>query len=85
MYCSIQEVERKIATKGFMTSLKVNVDKSDIVEKYLYDLVKEPYNRPIKTAYKITINQCFRENKKVKKNQYSIGTVGYYDFLRKDY
>lgn len=39
------------------------------------------FERPNKTAYKISIHRSYRENGKVKKKQASIGTMSYYDLL----
>lgn len=47
--------------------------------KYGYKYSIEKFERPIKTAYKITIHQSYRENGKVKKKQLYVKTIGYYD------
>ena len=39
------------------------------------------FDRPIRKAYKISIHKSYRENGKVKKKQYSICTMSYYDII----
>ena len=47
--------------------------------KYLYRKTGEIFERPIKKAYKISIHDSYRENGKVKKKQWSICTISYYE------
>ncbi|MBD8025552.1 hypothetical protein H9636_02660 [Ureibacillus sp. Re31] len=48
---------------------------------YGYTFSNERFERPILDAYKISIHHSYRENGKVKKKQWSICTMGYYDLL----
>lgn len=84
MYCVIQEVElKKENTYGAYKELEVYTNKyiSDNVETvwYGYRHAGERFKRPIKKAYKISIHKSYRENGKVKKKQWVICTMSYYD------
>lgn len=81
LYCVVQERERKTFSKGKSKGLVVNACKINNQEFYSYTRSEERFQRPIKTAYKVTLHSSYRENKKVKKRQYSICTIGYYDFV----
>ena len=81
MYCVIQEVNRKTPSKGNPKRLEVDTYTINNKIIYSYYYSEETFERPIKKAYKITIHHSFRENQKVKKKQYSICTIGYYDFV----
>ncbi|PWL52076.1 hypothetical protein KQH81_07025 [Clostridium cadaveris] len=86
MYCVIQEIKVKKANSyGASKELKVSELKwfSDGVEhcKYEYTYSDERFERPIKKAYKISIHQSYRENGKVKKKQWSLCTMNYYDII----
>ncbi|MGE7673071.1 hypothetical protein ACQKMV_05715 [Lysinibacillus sp. NPDC094403] len=48
---------------------------------YGYTYSDERFERPILDCYKISIHKSYRENGKVKKKQWVICTMGYYDFL----
>ena len=48
---------------------------------YGYTYSDERFERPVLDAYKISIHKSYRENGKVKKKQWVICTMGYYDFL----
>ncbi|MGA3598602.1 hypothetical protein [Lysinibacillus agricola] len=48
---------------------------------YGYTYSDERYERPVLDAYKISIHKSYRENGKVKKKQWVICTMGYYDFI----
>lgn len=81
----IQEIERKTESLGSSKSLKVHTTTTTtngVAEvRYGYIHSDERFTRPIKKAYKISIHKSYRENGKVKKNQYSVCTIGYYDFV----
>ncbi|POZ56420.1 hypothetical protein LYSIN_01203 [Lysinibacillus sphaericus] len=49
--------------------------------KYSYKYSEEKFERNELDAYKISIHHSYREDGKVKKKQWAIGTVGYYDFI----
>ncbi|WP_373205849.1 hypothetical protein [Clostridium tertium] len=84
MYCVIQEVELKKENnygeykelEAYYTSLVI-----DGVEggTYGYRYTGDRFKRPIKKAYKISIHKSYRENGKVKKKQWVICTMSYYD------
>lgn len=83
MYCVIQEVElKKENTNGAYKELEVYTNKYIInnIETvwYGYSFVGERFKRPIRKAYKVSIHKSYRENGKVKKRQWVIGTMDYY-------
>ena len=81
----IQEIETKKANK--------NGHAKEIITKYLpmsingedmghwwYYYGEDKFERPVKKAYKISIHHSYRDNGKVKKKQFVLATVNYYDF-----
>ena len=84
MYCVIQEVElKKENTFGAYKELEayyfsLTIDGIDHGH-YSYRYTEDRFKRPIKKAYKVSIHKSYRENGKVKKKQWVIGTMGYYD------
>lgn len=86
MYCVIQEVElKKENTYGEYKELEVYYTSwvIDGVEggTYGYRYTGGRFKRPIKKAYKISIHKSYRENGKVKKKQWVICTMSYYDIV----
>lgn len=84
MYCVIQEVElKKENTYGEYKELEAYFTSwvIDGVEggTYGYRYTGDRFKRPIKKAYKISIHKSYRENGKVKKKQWVICTMRYYD------
>lgn len=79
MYCVIQEIERKTEDLGSPKELEVYTWSFCGETVYDYRHSSEKFQRPIKKAYKISLHKSYRENGKVKKKQYSITTMGYYD------
>lgn len=79
MYCVIQEIERKNESLGNPKELEVDYLSISGNKFYNYGYSSERFIRPIKKAYKISIHKSYREDGKVKKKQYSITTMGYYD------
>ena len=84
MYCVIQEVElKKENTYGKYKELEAYYTSwvIDGVETgtYGYRYAGDRFKRPIKKAYKISIHKSYREDGKVKKKQWVICTMGYYD------
>lgn len=79
MYCVIQEIERKTEVSGGPKELEVYTWGYGEETVYAYRYSSERFQRPIKKAYKISIHKSYREDGKVKKKQYSITTMGYYD------
>lgn len=84
MYCVIQEIERKkpdvngepLEIKPYESSFTIGGQPN---VTYGYSMSEERCQRPIRTAYKISIHRSYRENGKVKKQQVAICTMGYYD------
>ncbi|WP_369901806.1 hypothetical protein [Bacillus manliponensis] len=83
MFCVIQEIEtRKGSISCTFEHLEVTETKwSDGPTIYGYRTAGERFKRPIKKAYKISIHHSYREQGKVKKKQWVITTMGYYDLL----
>lgn len=84
MYCVIQEVERKRKNQnGYPKELKSEYMQMSIngqdESHYWHHYSEERFERDIKKAYRITIHESYRENGKVKKKQFGICTVDYYD------
>ena len=86
MYCVIQEIElKKENTYGEYKELEAYYTSwaIDGVEggTYSYRYTGDRFKRPIKKAYKISIHKSYRENGKVKKKQWVICTMSYYDIV----
>lgn len=90
MFCVIQEIQRKKQPKdGDYKEYEVqsctlrNMDGDVLKTYYSYYPTYSAgnFSRPIKTAYKISIHQSYREGGKVKKRQYAIGTIDYYSLI----
>lgn len=84
LYCVIQEVERKRKNQnGYPKELKSEYMRMSIQGQdeshYWHTYSSERFERDIKKAYRITIHESYRENGKVKKKQFGICTVDYYD------
>lgn len=84
LYCVIQEVERKRKNQnGYPKELKSEYMRMSIQGQdeshYWHTYSDECFEREIKKAYRITIHESYRENGKVKKKQFGICTVDYYD------
>lgn len=92
MYCYIQEIQMKssnsigcgkelivTATEWFMGGVSY--------KNYGYTDSDEKFERPIKTAHKISIHdKSYRDkNSKVKKKQYYLATIKYYEFIEYGY
>lgn len=85
MFCVIQEIETKKPNKnGYSKELKSEYMKMSCNGKdmshYWYCFSAEKFERPIKKAYRISIHHSYRENGKIKKKQFVLCTVNYYDF-----
>lgn len=86
MYCVIQEIElKKYNEYGAYKELEVYKREMKIGNQeyisYNYRYTGGRFDRPIRKAYKISIHKSYRENGKVKKKQYSICTMSYYDII----
>jgi hypothetical protein len=85
MFCVIQKVVNKKpnaygAAKEIIAK-PVSFTIGDNPVKYTYSYSEEKFERPIKDAYKISIHKSYREDGKVKKKQWSICTMSYYDLI----
>jgi hypothetical protein len=85
MYCVIQKIiNKKPDSLGYYKELTVSSTSfgfsgQPLKTKYSYTYSNERFERPIKDAYKISIHKSYRENGKVKKKQWVICTMSYYD------
>lgn len=86
MYCVIQKIENKRPNIGGgakelkVSEFKFNIGDGKPETKYDY-IMTGKFERPIKTAYRISIHKSYRENGKVKKKQWVICTMSYYDLV----
>lgn len=85
MYCVIQQVQLKKPNRyGAYRELTVERDGWTINGKpplWRYRQTGERFERPHLDAYKISLHQSYREGGKVRKRQYSIRTMSYYDIV----
>lgn len=87
MYCVIQKIfNKKCNSLGEAKELKVDsstliIDGISQRTKYYYFYSIERFERHHKEAFKISIHKSYRKNGKVKKKQWVLGTMGYYDLL----
>lgn len=84
MYCVIQKIElKKQNTYGEYKELESYKNTWSIngVEggSYSYRYTGGRFERPIKNAYKISVHHSYRDDGKVKKKQWTLGTMSYYD------
>ncbi|APH23197.1 hypothetical protein [Clostridium botulinum] len=86
MYCVIQEIENKKYNE-YGAYKKLEVDSitwtinGESKTKYSYQYTGGRFERPIRKAYKISMHKSYREKGKVKKKQWVIGTMGYYNVI----
>ena len=90
MYCVIQEVElKKQNVYGSYKELEVYTTEHIInnikTTRYRYCYGGEKFERPIRKAYKVSIHKSYREDGKVKKKQWVIGTMEYYNIATNCY
>ncbi|GAA0176774.1 hypothetical protein SH2C18_01340 [Clostridium sediminicola] len=84
MYCVIQKVQNKRAnTDATFKELKVSETtttiENDTIKRYGFYYTGERFEREKKDAYKISIHKSYREEGKIKKKQWVICTMKYYD------
>lgn len=81
MFCVIQEIETKKTNKnGYAKELYAREMNSSLLGNYYYwSYGSERFERPIKKAYRISLHQSYREGGKVKKKQFVLCTMNYYD------
>lgn len=85
MFCVIQEITTKKASKGNSKRIEVHelhctFDGIDRCE-YKWHYSDEQFERPIKPSYRISIHKSYRENGKVRKKQTVICTINYYEVV----
>ena len=88
MHCYIQEIQMKSSNSiGEGKELYVTTSNWTMngipYTSYGYTYSDERFERPIKTAYKVTLHdKSYRNDKgKVRKNQYHVTTIRYYDLV----
>lgn len=87
MYCVIQEVRRKKADpygeyreiEPYQNEWRIAGDERPCTWAWRYTGGR--FERPHREAYKISIHHSYRENGVVRKHQYSICTMSYYDIV----
>lgn len=83
MYCVIQEIENKRENQ-YGAAIELEAYKNEYLImgqehiSYSYRYTGGRFKRPVKKAYKISIHHSYREDGKVKKRQWVIGTMDYY-------
>lgn len=87
MYCVVQKIQNKKQNvygehkEIEIHSIPYKTGNEHSKNKYYYRNGDECFDRPILDAYKISIHKSYRENGAVKKKQWSICTMGYYNFI----
>lgn len=88
MHCYIQEIQMKSSNSvGAGKELCVTTSNWTVngisYTSYGYTYSDEKFERPIKTAYKVTLHEkSYRNDKgKVRKKQYHVTTIKYYDLI----
>ena len=86
MFCVIQEVRRKKPSPyGEYREIRAYQNQWRLDESkpytWAYEYTGGRFERPHLEAYKISIHHRYRENGVVKKHQYSIRTMSYYDIV----
>lgn len=84
MFCVIQEVNVKKSNKGgYAKELKSEylsfTFNGEDMSHYWHHYGNEVFERPIKKAYRVSIHHSFRKDGKVRKKQFVLCTVNYYD------
>lgn len=86
MYCIVQEIQNKKSNPyGAHKEIEVYSWSFNGEVIYSYRFSDDRYERPIKTAYKITLRESYRVDGKIKAKQWSLGTIGYYDMFNYGY
>lgn len=81
MYCVIQEIKTKKEIEGYSKGIEADVYTVNGIKINSYKTNPERFKRSIKKAYKISIHKSYRENGKVKKKQWVIGTYEHYSLI----
>ncbi|MEW9932920.1 hypothetical protein AB2T56_07375 [Clostridium butyricum] len=87
LYCVIQEIElKKENTYGEYKELEAYKNEwtfnGEDIGGYNYRYTGGRFERSIKKAYKISIHHSYRENGNVKKKQWCVCTMSYYDVIQ---
>ncbi|MGA3676002.1 hypothetical protein [Lysinibacillus agricola] len=87
MFCVIQKVQKKkpdpygTRKEIIVTETKFGFIGEEPKTSYGYTYSNGRFERPVLDTYKISIHHSYRENGKVKKKQWVIRTVSYYDLI----
>lgn len=87
MFCVIQKIQKKkpdpygTRKEIIVTETKFSFVDEELKTSYGYTYSNERFERPVLDAYKISIHHSYRENGKVKKKQWVIRTLSYYDLI----
>lgn len=86
MYCVVQEIQNKKQDK-FGAYKKIEAYSFNVMGKdvYSYRWVGERFERPIKTAYKVTVRESHRVGGSVKAKIWTLGTFTYYSMCEYGY
>ena len=84
MFCVIQEIERRKADRnGYHKELISEWEQMTIggedVSRYYHTYGEDRFERTVMKSYRISIHENYREAGRMKKRQFPICTVGYYD------
>ncbi len=85
MFCVIQGIQRKKPTRPGeykelnVYPLEMSINGVPQKTEYRYEYAGGRFERPIRTAYKVSIHESKRVHGVVTKNQYAVTTMGYYD------
>lgn len=85
MYCVIQQVMRKKPDpygehkEIIPYLLEMSINGVEQVPTWHWKWSEARYDRPHREAYKITLHQSYREGGGIRKRQYSVCTMSYYD------
>lgn len=83
MFVVIQEIQlKKLNRYGAHKGLEAySIEDNGGRVKYAYRYIGERFERPIMAGYKISVHESYRERGKVKKRQFHITTVSFYDLV----
>lgn len=82
MFCVIQEVQLKRPNRyGAYKVLEAYQESWGDPPKWAYHYTGDRFERPHHEAYKITLHESYREGGQVRKRQFSVCTMSYYDVV----
>lgn len=79
MFFNVQEIETKRNKKGYAKELFTGTKQLNDITINTYYYGNDCFERTIHKAYRITLHKAYRENGRVKKKQYVLCTLNYYD------